>query len=340
MKTHQKHNKIGSIYAAALTIGLTPEKAKNLLRIESASELREQWDYRALGMKIAEARAALATVATRKSYHHRKPGNYRPYHFCPQILAYLKKKKARDTMRESNLKKIAVLPAAQSLEEMKQYTNGYECGYGCVTTLEESFLVIERNEAVTWSDKKSWKWPTSRHTTYSLTLISAAGDTIANASLDNRKGDWLEKIGIALGLATGARTPISQTAAMIPVREINKLDLTITELRLFGTGFAIYCAKKENIHFHGKSKREAIRGLFRKMRARDQKLLDDTALVTLKMAEKFGFCQIGINEFLSELGWCDRKSATAGEVRLAIQNIDVSPWVSELAAIGIIKNHD
>jgi hypothetical protein len=338
MKKQQPKEKIGSIYASAIAIGLTPEKAKKLLQLKNATELRAQWDYRSRGMTIMDARAALASAATRQSYHSSQSGKFLPYQFCPLVLDHLTAKKEHDKTRQSNFAKIATSQLANTLEEMKHFTNGYDCGYGCFVLLEENFLVIKRNESVTWSDKKSWKWPTSRHTSYSLTLISPAGDTIASALLENRNGDWLEKVGLALGLATGKRNQINQTASMIPVRKTKRFDLTITELRLFGVGFSIFCASRENFHYHASSQHEAIRGLVRKMYAHKANLLDDSKLVTLQQARKLGFCPTGIQEFLKELGWEGRISSTAGEIRQAIRNVDVSPWMPELVTIGILGN--
>ena len=58
-------NKQGLRYVRAKKLGLTPETAHKLHNGKySAAELRSQWDYRALGLKIAEARTALAEAAS------------------------------------------------------------------------------------------------------------------------------------------------------------------------------------------------------------------------------------------------------------------------------------
>lgn len=338
MKTHQtnKKKKIGTIYAAAMSIGLTPDKAKKLLLVQNATELRSQWDYRAYGWKIKDARAALTAAASSPSFHESCKENHKPYCYCPTVIHYLHDKEVREMERLNNLSMIDSLPAVDTIEDIKISTNGYGYGFGCVVQLEENFLVIKRIEEVTWSEKKSWKWPERRSTHYSISLISAAGDTLRDEKLENRTGDWLQKVGIALDLPTVTRTAVTQTGSMVPVRKFSKMHYVITELRLFGTGFTIYCVSKENFHFHASSPPEAIRGLQRKMRAHKMNLLDDDDVVTLKKVEQLGFCPVGIQEFLNELGWGGRKSATAGEIREAIRHIDVSPWVSELIAIGII----
>lgn len=338
MKKHQQHKKtIGSIYQAAIAIGLTPVKANEFLRIKNASDLKKKWDYHKLCLTIIEARKELAKAASRPSYHKTRKKAHSPYECCPTVIDYLKAKEARALERSTNLATIKKLQFVDKLEDLKLHTNGYGYGYGCVVMLEDNFLVIQRLEHVTWSDKKSRKWPESRSTTYTISLISAIGDKIRSANLESRNGDWLLKVGTALDLPTTTRTAVTQTGSMIPVREFVKLHCVITELRLFGVGFTIYCATKENLHFHASSLREAIRGLHWKMQARKLDLLDDDAMVTLTMARKLGFCPMGIEVFLRELGWEGRTSATAGEIREAIRHIDVSPWVSELVSIGIIK---
>ncbi len=264
---HNNQKKIGFIYLAALAIGLTPNKAKELLKIESFEALREKWDYRAHNLNIKEARAALLAASSRPSIHLNEKENYRPYQFCPAILAYVIKRKDRDEVRESNLKKIAKYSVAITLDEVTRFTNGLYCGFGCVLPLKENSLLIERNEKVIWSKNASLKLPVARHATFSFRLISSDGDTIASGAIKTRMGDWLGKIGVSLGLVTGELTPITQTASMIPVWQHEQGGMTIIELRLFGVGFSSYCATADNFHFHAPSKQEAIRGLLRKMRA-------------------------------------------------------------------------
>jgi hypothetical protein len=335
-----KPRKIGTIYANAKALNLTPEQARNLSRIGTASDLRKQWDYRALGFKIEDARCALAKASTQASYHRKQSSCYDAYQYCPRVRRYLKEKEKRMCDRRVNLSLIGRLDEAQSLDEIHLKTNGFRYGYGCVVSIGGNALVIERDEHKTWSDRKSWTWPTSQSTEYSLTHISAQGDTLAAAKLDSRKGDWLGKVGIALGLQTAKRSPITLTASMVPVREFSKLNVQITELRLYGVGFSAFCASRGDTHFHASTVREAIMGLARKIKAHQQNLRDDSEVITLNMAKKMGFCPMGISLFCEQIGWQGVKSATAGAIREAIRDIDVTPWVHELVALGIIPPCD
>jgi hypothetical protein len=328
--------KIGNIYAQAQALNLIPEQARELARIKSATELRKQWDYRALGMTVDAARCALEKASTRPSRHRQQPHIADAYQYCPRVKRYLKVKAARMQERRKNLDLIAMQDEARSLEEINDLTAGFGYGYGCVVPMGENFLLIKRDEHTTWSDRKSWKWPTSRSTEYSLTYISALGDTVASAKLDSRKGDWLGKIGDLFDLQTAKRSAVTQTAAMVPVREYRKLNIHITELRLFGLGFSAFCASRGDTHFHASTEREAIIGLARKIKAHQQNLLDDSAVITVDKAKRMGFCSMGINLFRDHLGWQGVRSATAGEIREAIRDIDVTPWTRELVTLGIL----
>lgn len=328
--------KIGSIYASAIAIGLKPEKAKALSRFTSASSLRSHWDYRALGLDFTQARKALAQASSLQSRHYGKELSLHPYRFSPRVLIHIAHKEKRQRERQINLSLLQTLPEARSLAEIQNRTNGFGHGYGCVILLSGFFLVLKRLESTTWNKNKNWKWPESRSTDYSITLISEQGETLGTTEVKNRKGDWLERVGTALNLMTATRTAITQTASMVPFDKYKEKGFEITELRLFGLGFRAYCASEDDNHYHAATPREAIVGLERKMKARKQNLLADSDLVTLGKAKKMGFCQIGIREFLAEIGWQGCKAATAGEIRAAIQNIDVSPWRTELISLGIL----
>jgi len=332
-----KNKKIGSIYAAAAFIGLKPEEAKKLLLIKTAKELRANWDYRKYGLKIKEAREKLEKAASRQSYHYDEIIHLSPYDHCPSVINYLQAKKAQKIERSANLSLKGRLPDASNLEEIREYTNGYGYGYGCVVALGANDLIIERHEHVTWSEKRNRHWPESTSTSYSVTLISKVGDTIATSKFDSRRGDWLQKIGIDLGLQTSKRTPITQTGSMVPIRKIKKNNLVITKMRLFEIGFQVFCVSANQIHSHALGVSQAMVGLTQKIEARRLNLLCDSDVVTIAKAKKLGFCQIGIQEFIHELGFDGWRSATAGEIREAIQTIDITPWISELTSMGILK---
>ncbi len=335
----QLNKKPGTRYLEALQIGLTPSIALDLCEIKDAAKLRKEWDYRAHGLNITTARQALQKVMSRCSYHKTSKREYRPYEFCPNVRDYIKTKAERDNRRLGNLRLIADAPEAQNLASIKELTDGYYGhGYKCFVCLEKNRLLIKRHEDVTWSEKKSRHWPISRKTTIILTLISEAGDTITTTTLESRSGDWLQRAGVELGLEVSKRSAITQTGSMIPIKSYSKLCFRITELRLFGVGFPMYCAMLGDQHYHANTAHAAIRGLVHKLHARKQGVLHDDAVVTRGMCAKLGFCLIGTQEFLDEIGMGSCRSATAGEIREAIRDIDISPWKSELETLGIIPS--
>jgi hypothetical protein len=79
-----------------------------------------------------------------------------------------------------------------------------------------------------------------------------------------------------------------------------------------------------------------VTGLSRKIKAHRQNLLDDSEVITVHKAKRMGYCQQGIDLFREQLGWAGVKSATAGEIREAIKETDVTPWLRELVALGIL----
>ncbi|MFN9027535.1 MAG: hypothetical protein ACK5VX_15205, partial [Akkermansiaceae bacterium] len=63
-KQARRPKKLGEIYLNAKALGLNPKQARKLLIEKNALKLREQWNYRKLGLKIDEAREALAKAST------------------------------------------------------------------------------------------------------------------------------------------------------------------------------------------------------------------------------------------------------------------------------------
>jgi len=332
----QQHLKHGAIFSNAMALGLAPEKARELLQIKDAKQLREQWDYRKLGLKIEEARNALRNASSSTSYHRAPEIDNSPYVHCPRVKEHLKQLAERNKQREKNLRLIANAAEALTLGEILQETNGYGYGYSCKIALMTGWLVIERIEHAVWSECKSRKWPVSRATWYKATHISATGDTLAYAEIDHRKGDWLEKVGLTLGLQTSERNATTMTGAMVPVSRNCKNNVEITEMRLFGTGFTLFCASLADTHYHAATARDAVMGLSRKIKAHRQNLLDDSEVITVQMAKRMGFCQEGIDLFCAHLGLVGVKSVTAGRIRAAIEDVDVSSWHRELVALGIL----
>ena len=335
--TKTPKNKTGRIYANAQAIGLNPYQAQMLQKVYSAAELRKLWDYRALGFTIEDARKALESACTQKSQHRKIKTCFCPYHFCPRVSEYLRKQSIRNAERAKNQHQLARANEASSIAEITELTAGYGHGYDCRIALENGQLLIERIEDVTWSKNKSRHWPLKRQTSYQTTLINADGDTLASSSFTARRGDWLADVGKALGLSIGQRNSVSQTASMIPVSSEIYRGIKITRLRLFGEGFDMYCAEFVGTNFHAETRLESIRGLFRKVRVDRQTLLHDDEEITMTRAKKFGFCDTGIAAFLNEIDLDGRKSAKAGEIRSAMEEIDISPWVSELRMIGLIE---
>lgn len=332
---HQ-HPKFGSVFANAMALGLTPEKARDLLQQKDAKQLREQWDYRKLGLKIQAARDALREASSRRSYHRAPETDNTPYANCPRVKERLKQLAERNKQREMNLRLIADAAEASTLGDISQETNGYGYGYSCKIALVTGWLVIERIEHATWSERKSRKWPVSRATWYRATHISAEGDTLACVEIDHRKGDWLEKVGLALGLQTGERNATTMTGAMVPVSRNCRNNVEITEMRLFGAGFALFCATLADTRYHAATARDAVMGLSRKIKAHRHNLLDDSEVITVQKAKRMGFCQEGIDLFRAHLGLVGVQSVTTGRIRAAIEDVDVSSWHRELVALGII----
>lgn len=334
----------GSVYANAQALGLNPVQALELLKFNSAAELRTRWNYQALGFTIAEARNALGSACSRKSRHSRNQPCLKPYQFCPRVLTHYAMRAKRQAMldkrdadRSANLTQLSQCREASSIEQITELTGGYGHGYGCRIALGDRILLVERIEVATWSDKKSRHWPESTETSYKTTLMTAAGDTLASSSFTARRGDWLAEAGKCLGLPTGLKNSVSQTASMIPVAFETHRGIKITRLRLFGTGFEMCCAEAFGINFHAAPRLEAIRGLFGKARAHRRNLVGDDKTITLAQVKKLGFCSTGIASFLSTIDLDGRKSLKAGEIRAAMSGVDISPWAAELKMIGLIE---
>jgi len=335
--TKNPKDKIGRIYANAQAIGLNPYQALMLLKIQSAAEIRKHWDYRALGFTIDDARNALKSASSIKTWHKKRTTHFAPYHYCPRVREYLSKRSIRNAERAKNQDQLARVKEASSIDEITELTAGYGHGYDCRIALDNRQLLIRRIEDVSWSNKKSRHWPESRETSYQAKLISADGDTLASSSFTARRGDWLAEVGKALGLSIGQRNSVSQTASMIPVSSKDFRGIKITRLRLFGEGFDMYCAESFGTNFHAETRLESIRGLIRKARAHQKDLLGDDEVITMAKAKKLGLCETGIASFLFQIDLGGRKSAKAGEIRSAMMGIDISPWISELRMIGLIE---
>ncbi|MFN4805243.1 MAG: hypothetical protein ACK5LH_04620 [Akkermansiaceae bacterium] len=335
-KQARRPKKLGEIYLNAKALGLNPKQARKLLIEKNALKLREQWNYRKLGLKIDEAREALAKASTCRSYHEEPECSDEAYDYCPRVKEHLVQMEIRKNKRDENLRLIESAEQAETLAAIQQLTNGYECGYKCKIALGDHWLVIQRFEHTVWSENKNRKWPLSSTTSYAATCISALGDILSYTGFDHRKGDWLGKIGDAIGLKTSERNAITMTSGMVPVRESNMLGVKITKMRMYGIGFPLYCASHADTHFHATSSREAVKGINRKIKAHQQSLLDDTEVVTLSKAKRMGFCQPGIDLFRSYYGLMGVRSVTAGQIRAAISESDVSSWHQELALLGIL----
>jgi len=329
--------RIGTVYANAQAIGLNPFQASKLLDMESATELRKQWNYRALGFKIGDAWNALRSACSRKSRHNNRKTHFSPYCFCPRVKKYRDDRRKRDAERSINLAQLSQCDEASSIDQIAELTGGYPDDYGCRIVLGNKQLLIKRIEDVTWSDKKSRHWPESRVTYYQTTLISADGDTLASSSFNARRGDWLAEVGKSLGLPVGLKSPVTQTASMIPVSSSIHRGIEVTQLRLFGEGFEMYCAEFLGTNFHAETRHDSIQGLFRKIEAHQSNLLGDDEVITMARAKKSGLCDEGIAIFLSAIGLDGRKSPKAGEIRSAMEGVDISVWTTELRKIGLIK---
>lgn len=339
----------GTRHASALAVGLTPERAYELLQSKlPAAELRGRWNYRAFGLKIDDAKRLLAKCASETESKKRRqnndttfdaPESLPSYPYCPKVQDYLKRKQARDSARTKNLRELAGAPEAENLEEINEYLRGFGHGYECKVRLGVNWLLLERIEDATW--EKNRHWPVTQTTAYRAQLINAEGDATESYRFSARRGDWLGQVGAGLGLPCVARTAVTQSSALIPVSEKERRNIRFTTLRLYGLGVTEVAAQGFGTTFHAPTVREALAGLVLKARKKKKvlrKYLDDSAILTIEDAENLGFCGLGVREFLREIALEDRQKAKVGEIRRRMRSHDISPWVTELVSIGLLRS--
>jgi len=219
----------------------------------------------------------------------------------------------------------------------RKCVKGYGYGYSCRIELGEEVVVIERREYCTWDEKKHW--PTSTSTDYMAHRIGANLQTVASVRFDSRRGDWLQALGVSLGLQTGERTSLTQSGALIPRSKKLRHGIRLTTLRLYGSGFSVYCAEAWGLNFHAQDEAAAVKGLVKKRRADMAKKpgrLDGRAILSREAASRLGFCEAGIAAFLAEIGLEGKDEAKVSEIRAAMRGHDLSPWIKELKLIGLL----
>lgn len=336
--------KPGTLAIACACLKICPHHAKAICRQRrdiTAKEVMTYWNYRAAGYKTLKAAlAAIAEAVARCEYRSNRPRRKKRgsknsdtrFLRTSKIRDYYFQAARRYEERRQNRDNLCYAPLAHSISEAGESLADWQRGRVKIS-LETGFVLLTREESVTWDDKS--KWPASRSIKYRAKLISPEMDTTAECEF-SRRGDWLAEVASGLGLQKGNRTALTQSAAMIPVETANRHGVSITTLRAFGNGFCVYAAEAAGNNYHAKTRQAAVAGLFAKIRANGgNRKLRGSQVLTRDDARAAGFCAEGTSAFLAEIGLEHRKSATVWEIRRMMRGRDLTPWAEEIEKIGL-----
>lgn len=307
-------------------VGLSFATARKILAqtCDSASVIREIWDYRNYGLTVRQARQLLSRVpipryraADRQRYDNR-------YCDCPVQTPRIDEYISTRDQRRHNLE--AMPPISDTWSGLNDALRGYRHGYSRAVKLPSGKIVaFRRREIVTWPSRyKAGQWPESTQVSYTATLYSVEYDLIKSVCFD-RRGSWLPKTLKALGLVRVRKSkslPGLQQNPLYRLSLLRKIGPVKIYARTLAGITADFVAVHGKISYHADSQKSAISGLKQKIIC--QKSDDDPReiLSVQKAIKKWGMCKTGLLSFCDEVGLSyDTKISRQKLRKLVTENI-------------------
>jgi hypothetical protein len=325
-----KKKTIGTLYSKCMKWGISPDKLLRL-NLSDATTARKVWDYRAVGLKIDDARGLKEEVRSKENARQlRRLSPFQPSIPkvpTPHIDAYKYKLYRRNSNKES-LRYITESSLRVEVEDLANWTHRA----GRITLSNGNFLLLYRHEYCTWG-KKRGQWPTSKTVSYSAKLYSAEYDDLGSVSFQ-RRGDFLAEVAQKLGLPTTKRNNISLSAATLVVSTRVICGIKVHALETLGCPDGV-AVERDGVVVHNPTVSGAISDLRRKLLTPAQ--LAEKKIITWDYCRSLGFCAVGIGQFMCDMGIPEGTwSIAIQELKNYIAGKDVSLYESELKTLGVI----
>lgn len=160
-------------------------------------------------------------------------------------------------------------------------------------------------------------------------------------------GNYVLNAGIKLGLFKDVKSPAPLKIRIKKCFDailIKRVGNTCLYSRTLNGSLFDYCATIKTkelglIAYHSSSKKSAIDGLRKKYTELSKKRLsDDSQVLTVDYCKSLGFCQTGINSFLSDFDLLSKDKITVTELRKHVKShrSSCAAYRSELKKLGVI----
>lgn len=330
--------------------GATVDAVKRLSST-SAAAIRAVWDYRAQGLGIEAARAAVehtldashAAVRRREGQQYQARERRRLRYHVPteggRILALAAE---RRRLRAEAAREVA---AALTPGDWLAWRPTWQDGIARLLLPDGRLLVTVRHESATWDRRGTHRWPDHTEIRYRTQLrdpaipLDARGLPVSAPVVEHdARGDWRSRVIRTLGLLAagdGSAMACRLHCACTIADHAGPDGYRLGERRLLGLHVDYYAATEDRATaYHAATLAEGLAGLRRKLRhaeaaARGELLTADIA------ADRWGFCRAGLKEFAAAIGVDARGGYLVEDLRERITPEVRRRFGAELATAGI-----